>query len=168
MEMTWGYIAGFFDGEGCVNFTQSGQCKTWVIRVMIRNTNLEIIEKIQKAFGGRIQVTHQKTKPAWKTSYCWRADGAHAIAFLKLIDPFVFIKKDQIITAMLWDDIRNRSRGQKRDEEYRSSMELLVRQMQWLNRKGPRQSDDLDPMEEVLKTVPLEYLEELGLSHALN
>ena len=167
-DIALAYMAGFFDGEGCVNFTQSGKHKTWIIRVMVRNTDFDIIKKIHETFGGRIQVTHQKNKPAWKTSYCWRVDGAQAIFFLRLIDPFVFIKKDQILIAMFWDEIRNRLTGFRRDKEYRDTMDLLVKQMQWLNRKGPRQSNDLDPMKEMLKTVPLEHWERLGLGHAIN
>ncbi len=167
-DITLAYVSGFFDGEGCVNFTQSGQTKTWVIRVMVRNTDFEIIKRIQIAFGGRIQTTHHKNKPAWKTSYCWRIDGSPAVAFLRLIDPFVYIKKDQILTAIFWDEIRNRLTSFRPDKEYRDLIDLLVKQMQWLNRKGPRQFDDLEPMKETLKTVPLEYLKELGLGHALN
>ncbi len=165
--MNLAYVAGFFDGEGCVNFTHSGQCKTCVLRVMIRNTDLDIIQQIHRNFGGRIETLHHKN-PTFKISYCWRIDGSRAVDFLRLIDKFVIIKKDQISVAMCWDIIRNRSRGTRRDEEYRGLIDLLVKQLQWLNRKGPRQIDDLEPMAEVLKTVPPKYLEELGLRHALN
>src|SRR5271166_3856286 len=97
---TLAYVAGLFDGEGCVNFTQSGKQKTWVIRVMIRNTDHDIILYLQALFGGRIEEKKlYPGKPHWKPSYCWRLDWDAAIGFLVAIEPWVRIKKDQILVA---------------------------------------------------------------------
>ncbi len=155
-EISLAYMAGFFDGEGCVNFTQSGYSKTWVVRVMVRNTDLGIIQSIQNTFGGRISTTLQKKRPAWKTSYCWIIVGGKAIDFLRLIDPFVIVKRDQILTAMFWDDIRNRIPCKPSSAEDKELVFLLVRQLQWLNRKGPRLEMDKEPIQEVLDTIPIE------------
>lgn len=157
------YIAGFFDGEGCVNFTQSGQYKTWVIRVMIRNTNLAIIQYIQSTFGGRIETKKQSGRS--KASYFWRLDWDAAIAFLEMIEPWVRIKQDQILVARLWDVARNRG-NVRPDDDYREMVTLLVGQLQWLNRKGPRVETDKEPMAQVKFSVPIDQiLAEVGTCH---
>jgi hypothetical protein len=163
---TLAYVAGLFDGEGCVNFTQAGKQRTWVIRVMIRNTDREIIEYLQSLFAGRIETKiAYPNKPLWKTSYCWRLDWDAAIEFLEVIEPWVRIKKDQILVARLWDVVRNRDKGRptkdnKKVNDDKEMTELLVRQLAWLNRKGKRSDDDKEPMQEVLDTldVPIEQI----------
>src|SRR5215831_10670720 len=127
---TLAYIAGLFDGEGCVNFTRSGQSKTWVIRVMIRNTDRGIIEYVQSLFGGRIETKKAYAgKPLWKPSYCWRADWDAAISFLVQIEPWIRIKKEQIYCARVWDAVRSRGNANV-DQEYRDMIELLAQQLQ--------------------------------------
>src|SRR5215475_13682646 len=144
------YLAGFFDGEGCINFTRAGKQKTWVIRVAIRNTDLSVIKYIQSIAGGRIETrTAYPGKPTWKASHCLRWDWDHAIAFLEAIEPWVRIKKEQILVAKMWDALRNRGNARP-DEQYRDMILLLVSQLQWLNRKGKRREGDKEPIAETL------------------
>lgn len=149
------YIAGFFDGEGCVNFTTRGKHRSVLVRVLIRNTDLSIIEHIRSLFGGRIEIARFKTKPHWKPSYCWRIDADQAVDFLCIIEPYVRIKTEQILLAQLWSAVRNRSPGVRWTDDYREMIDLLVKQMQWLNRKCNRLISDSEPMEDCLKTLPV-------------
>ena len=153
---TLAYIAGLFDGEGCVNFTQAGQQKTWVIRVMIRNTNLPVLEFVRAIFGGRIETKKVfKDHPTWKPSYCWRLDWDSAIRFLNIIDPWVRIKREQILVSQFWNEIRNRgSRPPTKDHIELTT--ILVDQLSWLNRKGNRLSNDIEPIQNILDTLPEE------------
>lgn len=148
------YIAGFFDGEGCVNFCQSGQYKTWLIRAFVRNCDKSIIDYIHANFGGRIETTNHKKHPHWKTSYCWRGDWDTAINFLVAIEPWVRIKKDQILVARLWNAIRNRG-NVRPDGDYIETISLLVNQLQWLNRKCKRLADDQEPIQKVISMLPV-------------
>jgi len=50
--ITWEYLAGFFDGEGCVNYANSGSQRTYRIRLTFsqsRKRGYELLFKI-KAF----------------------------------------------------------------------------------------------------------------------
>ena len=146
------YVAGLFDGEGCVNFTVAGKQRYWVIRVMIRNTDRDLIQYLQSMFGGRIETAKHAKRPHWKPSYCWRLDWDAAIEFLCAIEPWVRLKSDQILVAKFWYSLRNR-RGQRVDAEKKEAIGLLVRQLQWLNRKGVRAANDTEPMAEVMKEM---------------
>jgi hypothetical protein len=165
---TLAYVAGLFDGEGCVNFTQAGKQRAWVIRVMIRNTDRPIIDYLQSVFGGRIETkVAYSDKPQWKTSYCWRLDWDAAVQFLEAIEPWVRIKSDQILVARLWDAVRNRGNRISSEADYKEMIELLVKQLAWLNRKGRRSSEDKEPMQEIIDTLdaPIDQiLEEMGLA----
>ncbi len=93
------YIAGFFDGEGCVGFTITGQAKMLAVRVSIVNTNLEFLKVIQSQYGGKIYSKDFINKPTWKTfnNLVWA--NYHAIEFLIKIERFIFIKQAQIKLA---------------------------------------------------------------------
>jgi hypothetical protein len=171
---TLAYVAGLFDGEGCVNFTQAGAQRTWVIRVMIRNTDRKVIDYLQVLFGGRIETKAlHRDNPTWKASYCWRLDWDMAINFLVAIEPWVRIKREQILVARFWDALRNRNKKRPTNEEkqtvadQRQMVAILVRQLSWLNRKGRRKENDKEPMQEILDTleVPIDQiLAEAGIA----
>lgn len=163
------YVAGFFDGEGCVNFTTRGKYKSLLLRVMVRNTDRAVIDYLQSLFGGRIETKMAYPgKPHWKTSYCWRIDGAKAVEFLLAIEPWVRIKREQIWVAQAWEFARNKKSGSRMDDGYRDAMRLLTQQLAWLNRKGKRRPDDRNPVEACVEAmgVPLEQIwAEVGTCH---
>lgn len=92
------YAAGFFDGEGCVNFTIRGKAKQAVIRVMLVNTNINILLEFQERFGGILTSRKQKNI-TWKDFNCLTLNGHFAIKFLSAIRPYVHIKHNQIELA---------------------------------------------------------------------
>lgn len=162
------YTAGLFDGEGCVNFTAAGKYG-YVLRVAIVNTDASIIDFLKTNFGGRIEArtTHLKMV-SWKQAYCWRLDRDAAVAFLYKIEPWVRIKKEQIWVATAWDVVRNRTPSRSLPQDYKEMVDLLVRQLSWLNRKGRRKAEDVEPVSACLATlkVPVEQIiSELGLCH---
>ncbi len=53
------YAAGFMDGEGCINVSS---CRnSTYIRVLIVNTNREVLEMFQQRWGGDIKQNKQHT-----------------------------------------------------------------------------------------------------------
>lgn len=130
--MNLAYVAGLFDGEGCVNFTK---CRTIKIpRVCITNTNLEVLESLQKSFGGFIQ---QGSRPQnnWKQSYHWTISNSKACEFLTKIYAWVRIKKEQIWLVWAWDAIRP-GYGRIWDKDMVEALDLINEQSKWLNWKG--------------------------------
>jgi intein-encoded DNA endonuclease-like protein len=55
--MTPEYAAGFFDGEGCVNCSSSRNNS--FIRILVVNTNLEILQRFQAVWGGDINPNYK-------------------------------------------------------------------------------------------------------------
>ncbi len=99
--MTPEYLAGFFDGEGCVNITVSGKHRRAVVRVAIINTNVPMLEGIQRQYGGRVHKGRVRAKtPHWKP-FChvvWT--GRQAEELLLTIRPYLILKAAQADLAL--------------------------------------------------------------------
>jgi hypothetical protein len=142
--MNLAYAAGFVDGEGCIGFTR---CRNSVYpRVLVTNTNIEILEEFKEKWGGDIKPLSLR-KENWKQGYSWRISWSKAVDFLSQIEPYLKIKWPQAHTVFAWNEIRP-GRGQKWDEE---CLEFLVDRISWLNKKGPK--TDCDPLDIVLKEI---------------
>jgi len=82
------YVAGFFDGEGCVSINTTGRCT-----ISITQKNPEVLYLIQKQYGGNV---HCKWKKHFECSH-WLTNGKQdVIRFLNLIKPYVVVKKKEI------------------------------------------------------------------------
>lgn len=84
------YFAGFFDGEGCISVTNPKRG----IRVVLTNTNLEVLEQFKDYFGvGKISVKKRNEKDIYnKKCYMWICWNRGAEKFLEEITPFLRIK----------------------------------------------------------------------------
>src|SRR5258707_6208860 len=91
------YVAGFFDGEGCVNITVSGQNRTPTLRVMITNTEPIILCMLQRQFGGQL-TTPLSLNPqrGWKLHRCLDFRNSYAFNFIRKIESFCVLKNPQI------------------------------------------------------------------------
>jgi hypothetical protein len=88
------YLAGFFDGEGCITLGSNGG-----LTVSIVNTSLPVLWKFEESFLGTISERKQKVN---KKQYQWRAYGENAKEFLECMLPHLIDKKDQVTTALHW------------------------------------------------------------------
>jgi hypothetical protein len=133
--MTPQYIAGFFDGEGCIGFCK---CRGSVFpRILLTNTNRDILVRVKEKFGGDIQPLALRKK-GWKQGYSWRLTWTKAVDFLEVIQPHLILKTRQAETVFAWDAIRlHRGRvAPARRIEHQPAIDLLVKRMTWLNKKG--------------------------------
>lgn len=133
--MTPEYIAGFIDGEGCINFMRTGKTRRYVPRVSVVNTNKEILEELQKQYGGSLRT--QRSPEHWKQPWHWRVTSRAAVRLLDCIGEHLRIKYNQALLVAGWDAIRP-GHGNKWTEDMDEAMELLVDQSHWLNQKGPQ------------------------------
>lgn len=98
------YLAGFFDGEGCVVISRYGKGKkgfpTLVLEASITNTDYVILAKFQDEFGGIISPRKriENRKPLW----AWKCCSQTAANFLKVIEPYSIGKKKEIHIAILF------------------------------------------------------------------
>ena len=81
------YIAGLFDGEGCISITAGH-----FIRISITNCNQEVLELVQQTLGyGKVRLKSSKSK-----CYDFRIDNRVDIKrFLQAVSPFLIVKKEK-------------------------------------------------------------------------
>ena len=56
------YCAGYFDGEGTINFTYNGKTNGYVLKVSVCSGDLEALQVFAETLGGSVR-EHNRTKP---------------------------------------------------------------------------------------------------------
>ena len=96
-ELELAYLAGFFDGEGCVNIqeyiyppTANRSGTAWRLRIQIGNTCPDVFPLFVRRFGGslRMQKRHGNRKQQW----VWTAAANDASNALLLMLPYLVVK----------------------------------------------------------------------------
>ena len=107
------YIAGLFDGEGCVQFKKRMETKGRLKSGKIRRSNstiitLEIsmteqpvvrwIHKILKVGSVNINIKNKSpsSKPHWKDQLRWRCGYRDALKVAKLLFPYARVKREKL------------------------------------------------------------------------
>lgn len=134
------YLAGFFDGEGCIVIDKDRRKKSpnyqLVARIKLAAHQSSVLYEFLKRFGGNIYnhkayVTFYYSAKAQKS---WRVNGQFAYSFLLTISPFLVLKKPQAELAMeFYTSKFNRSgtavlpeETEKRENFYRKLQEMKV------------------------------------------
>ena len=101
------YIAGLFDGEGCVSYKQYMRKRphnikpypTWQIRLEIAMTDKSILVWVMEVLGVGT-VTEKKYKTAytvgWKKQWRWRCQLRDAYYVCLLLQPYAHVKLEQM------------------------------------------------------------------------
>lgn len=97
--MSLEYLAGFFDGEGCITISNNGSLCLGVV-----NTSYPVLQMFVKEFGGIVQDRKQIVN---KKQYVWRAYGETAMDTLRKIDIHLVEKQNQAFVAEEWMRVRN-------------------------------------------------------------
>ncbi len=91
------YIAGLFDGEGCI---YASRAKYYALCVSMGNTYKPILDKMVVMFGGMVRTKRNYSKNV-QPCYEWILNGAFQIfEFLTTIRPFLIIKEPQAWLAL--------------------------------------------------------------------
>lgn len=139
------YLAGLFDGEGCVHIAVQNRpdlkMPSYSIRAIVCMTHKELIVKIAEQFNvGWCKIRKPEgTKDAFQVQIC----GPKAAAFFREIYPYLIVKREVVEVALkLQDDIERYTRRHwmkfSKDEieairQYRHALKL---QTTALNRRG--------------------------------
>ena len=104
------YAAGFFDGEGCVNYrclhrsesripqhkrkrrNQGTDYFEWVVQLCVSNTNLDVLLALQDMYQGSVN-THVANERNCKDIHQWRVMARQAEYFAKSILRYAIVKK---------------------------------------------------------------------------
>ncbi len=114
-NMELAYIAGFFDGEGCIYvvkmfknaFEKGNPGYSLKLEIPQRSDNSGILYYIQSKFGGNI---HHK-KPTFNSNAHsrWSIHGDQAIVVLVQLLPYLKLKKLQAEVAISYSEAKNAS-----------------------------------------------------------
>lgn len=133
------YAAGFVDGEGCINVSSTRG--TVFIRVLVVNTNKQVLELFKERWGGDICQNKHYNK-SWKISYTWRVQYKACLSFLKDIYPFLIVKKQQVEAAFVFFEACP-GRGRRWTDESISLAEKAIEKIKNLNKKGYEIAPDI-------------------------
>jgi len=111
------YVAGFFDGEGCVCISKSKR-KNWeyqtryleyVFSVGIGNTYFPILYFLKDRFGGslHLNLSGKRKKATYKPFLQWNISGRKAKRFLEQILPFLIVKKSQAEIGIAFQEFKS-------------------------------------------------------------
>ena len=84
------YIAGFFDGEGCITINKD----YLTLKVSACNTDI-----IRNALGGRVYPRKPQVKNR-KVVYGWHINGKDAALALSMILPYLIVKKRRALLGI--------------------------------------------------------------------
>lgn len=97
------YLAGFFDGDGCVAVYKNGRGTSHSLQVQITQNKSprvsELMLMLTTHFGGCCTSFVSRSK---RQAYIWQASGQKALAFLEMIRPHVRTKLPQLELAVNW------------------------------------------------------------------
>lgn len=147
--MELAYIAGLFDGEGCVRVdefhiaasaTRPKPYRRQQLKVFLGMTHFPTIRALYDQFGGtfaRDASAHDKN-PNHARRYMWGQSSGHAAKFLRQILPFLICKKEQAELAIQFqqhirdcDSVFRKHRGVPPNlDEIRSHRRQLIDELQ--------------------------------------
>ncbi len=117
-KITKQYIAGFFDGEGCIGIYKrkdryNGACLRTQLTQNKTKESFLILNFLKNKYGGNL--SEQKTLSNG-IKYNWQLNPKGVEVFLKDIMPYLILKKPQARLALYW--LKNRPKV-KRDKSGR-------------------------------------------------
>ncbi len=126
------YTAGITDGEGHISILKKHKQNYYYLQAGVRNTNEWLCQWLKMQFGGRITTWHPN-RLNWKTSYQWIIEHKSAFEFLKLVLPYLNLKKPQADLAIKYQSRRSLL---KRSESNKVLDEAEIVLMTHLNKRG--------------------------------
>lgn len=127
-EIDLAYMAGFFDGEGCITINKmkpkGNGNRNYVYRIycLMVSNDKAILTWMQQIVGGSISTTQ---KVGYRPNWRWCITDNKALAFLKQICPYLQIKKQEAELAIAYQEWKQRlpNKGQCRPPKELSIME---------------------------------------------
>ena len=116
------YIAGFFDGEGCVRIKRASQGgNSYYIWVAITNSNKEILDYIVGIFGGNVRQAEQSTN---KIIYHYLITSSEAVGMLKVLSAFLKEKKQQAKLAIFFHEHKENLHPETKERVYQQMRDM--------------------------------------------
>tara|TARA_Y100000310_G_C20667881_1_gene808619 strand:+ start:500 stop:934 length:435 start_codon:yes stop_codon:yes gene_type:complete len=136
------YMAGFFDGEGCISINKSNKLKRtsgkrylqYSAVIVVSNTDRDVLEIFQRNFGGNIYTLKRGLNAhKYKPCYQWMAFSNQAKTFcLRMVDRLILKRKQAEIIITL----QNMKNGKWKNQEKLDELEAMKLQINKLNKRG--------------------------------
>jgi hypothetical protein len=94
--ITYEYLAGLIDGDGCIHFDLT-KGNLYVV-IKINMTHFGVIDALHKQFGGAFYTRAATNKN--RASFVWGVKNNPAIPILVSIYPYLIVKKEQAKLAI--------------------------------------------------------------------
>lgn len=128
------YLAGFFDGEGCISIINNGAY--FQLKAFVTLTDLALLEWCARATGlGRIYKVSNGTEchaPQWQ----WHCAGEETKILAKEILPYLKLKRNQALLAVGFPIIYHGGKPIKHPLS-RIGQAVAYTRMRELNKRGP-------------------------------
>ena len=133
------YLAGVFDGEGCVLISkQASRRENWsteyrvVLRVSMSDGVVPLL--FQNVFGGGLNKHYYNRKHSHrKMQYCWEITGHKCLTIMKELLPYSLIKRPQLEVCIHF--LENTSHGGK-GPHMLTDKELALREADYILAKN--------------------------------
>ncbi len=86
------YAAGIVDGEGSIYFSRNRKSRWPSPVVSVASTDRELLEWLRSRVGGSI-IEKRTYQPHHARSYDWKLTDRRALDFLKIVHPFLVIRR---------------------------------------------------------------------------
>jgi len=98
-EIIW--AAGFFDGEGCISFNKQKRktCYSFRIDMSIGQKIADPLFVFSTLFGGTVSKQGEN-------AFQWHLYGDNAANALRLMLPYLKVKKQQAVIALKWTEVK--------------------------------------------------------------
>jgi len=157
-EITKQYIAGFFDGEGCIGVYHRKNRGFHLRTQLTQNKTAKseiILNYLLNKYGGNLeeQITNSK-----KIKYNWQLSSKNAMKLLEDIKPHLIIKKDQAEIALAWQKQRPKIvKDEKGRFAYKEpiSLELDIKVSNLIKNMNKNNEQQSDLVEIITKLTPL-------------
>jgi len=116
-EISWQYIAGFLDGEGCIGFYPDGRTARVLVEICQAEPQEQVLFEIQ-AFCAEhgIMLTHRVSQSYGNRTplhKIYTVNRAVASEFLKQIEPYLRVKRLKAKEMIAWADAHPARRGSR-------------------------------------------------------
>lgn len=125
------YIAGYFDGEGCVSVWKRRPAYTCIsprhiLNIQISSTDKSGLDWINSRFKGKMLYAHNRTKSNSADSWKWLVSAKRAADILRLILPYLKLKRREAELAIQLQDDMQRHLHEPRNHGRRGIAPLSV------------------------------------------
>jgi hypothetical protein len=131
MQMSWTYIAGFFDGEGCIGFYPAKNTTRVLVEMCQAEPREHVLFEIQGFCASQgINLTHRVVARRGNhapTHKLYTVNRAVASEFLKRVEPYLHVKLLKAQEMIAWADENPTRRGARPRPIKKSTVKEMIR-----------------------------------------